>query len=200
MKRFWFGNILGVCLLMSGVSVNAQDKGNPPKDEAKSSPVATVGPQMKVQIVIAEYEKEKKVESLPYTLIVEAGDRGKLRVGSRVPVATTSARTSSAVEFQYIDIGTNIDCAVLPVQDGKFRLRLGFERSWVEGTAGTGVEKMAGGVKEHPELVFGQPIIHQEKVEDTFAMREGQTLEVFLAADPLNGRLVKLEVTLNILK
>ena len=189
MKRSMLFTILTVCLLALPFPAKGQEKGNAAKEESKTAPAVTVGAQVKMQVTVAEYEKDKKTESLPYTLIIDANHFGKLRVGSRVPIATGQN------QFQYVDVGTNIDCTVLPAQDGKFQVRLQFERSFVEGTTVIGVEKSEGS-----EKASRQPIIHQDKFDDTFAMHDGQTLDASVAADPVSGKLVKLEVTLTILK
>ena len=52
--------------------------------------VRTASP-LKVQIVFTEFEGDKKVKSLPYTMVFTAGSHrdaevAKLRVGSRIPV------------------------------------------------------------------------------------------------------------------
>ncbi len=46
---------------------------------------------VKVQLVLTRYQGDKKVGSLPYTLVVNAnGPRAQLRMGSQVPVPSTT--------------------------------------------------------------------------------------------------------------
>lgn len=198
MKRLIIGSFLGACILFLGVSARCQDKTSPPRDEAKSTELQHEGPQVKVQIVFAEYEGDKKVKSLPYSLLVQADRSGKLRVGSRVPVATGTDKGST--EFQYFDVGTNLDCSATPAQDGKYQLRLSLERSWVEGNVPVATEKSPTVSSEHNDSLFRRPITHQFKFDDTIFLRDGQTLEANLTTDPVSGKVIKVEVTLNVLK
>ena len=117
-------------LVMLTPILQAQDKPKPdekPVNEAQTTPIKAV-------IVFAEYEGDKRIKSLPYTLYIDApiasdwrGSMTKLRVGSRVPVYTGKDQTA------YYDVGTNIDACAIHTPDGRFRLGLNLERSWVEG-------------------------------------------------------------------
>lgn len=198
MKRLIIGSFLGACLLFLAIPGRCQDKPNPSKDEAKSTEVQPDGPQVKVQILFAEYEGDKKVKSLPYTMLVQANRTGKLRIGSRVPVATGGDK--GGLQFQYIDVGTNLDCSATPAQDGKYQLRLSLERSWVEGNVPVAMEKSPTPSAEHNDSLFRQPIIHQFRFDNTIFLRDGQTLETNFATDPVSGKVIKVEVTLNVLK
>jgi len=198
MKRIFISSLMVACLLMLGRTAVAQDKPNLPKDEGRSAAPFTVGPQVKVQFVFTEFEGERKVKSLPYTMVIDTSHNNKLRMGSRVPVAT--GKDNGAVQFQYFDVGTNLDCAAIAAQDGKYQLRLSLERSWVEGDVSITSEKVESQAKDHSDSIFRQPVIHQFKFEDTIVLRDGQTLETNYATDPLTGKVAKLEVTLNVVK
>lgn len=198
MKRLIISGFLGACLVLLGIPSQCQDKPNPPKDEAKSTEMQQEGPQVKVQIVFAEYEGDKKAKSLPYTLLIQTNRTGKLRIGSRVPVATGTDKGS--VQLQYLDVGTNLDCSATPAQDGKFQLRLSLERSWVEGNVSVAMEKSPTVSSEHNDSLFREPIIHQFRFDNTISLRDGQTLETNFATDPVSGKVIKVEVTLNVLK
>jgi len=69
----------------------------------------------KVVFLIYEVEDGKKINERTYTLPVTSVDGNPrdstMRVGTRVPIATTAATSDKAV-WQYIDIGLNIDCSV----------------------------------------------------------------------------------------
>jgi len=60
--------------------------------------VPEIGPPMttplKFQIVISRYQGEKQISSMPYTLSVNAGYRGNLRMGAKVPVMMITAVAS----------------------------------------------------------------------------------------------------------
>ena len=58
--------------------------------EKASEPTQPPTVPLKVQIVISRYEGDKKLSSLPYMLSVNAGRSASLRMGTKVPVASTS--------------------------------------------------------------------------------------------------------------
>ncbi len=196
MKTVLISSLIGACLLMLGGPVRGQDKSNPTKEEARSP--QPDGPVLKLQIVFAEYEGEKKTKSLPYTLLFDTNRTARLRVGSRVPVAT--GKDNGALQFQYIDIGTNLDCSAKPTPEGKYLVTMFLERSWVEGDVFVYTGAEASSPEKRQDNMFRQPIIHQTKFDNTIVMRDGQTAETNLAADPLNGRLIKVEATLSVVK
>src|ERR1700760_4742152 len=115
----------------------AQEKPKPGEYAKSFSP-------LKAQIVVTEFEGDKKVKSLPYTMVFTAGSHrdaevAKLRVGSRIPVYT-----GKEGGFQYIDIGTNLDCRAERMDDGRYALRLSLERSWVQDNVHFGEESTRG--------------------------------------------------------
>src|ERR1700739_2399156 len=101
-----------VALLLLGLLSpfsQAQDKA-----KVEDKPKAEVGATtpVKVQIVFIEFENEKKVKSLPYTMYMNAPDAPevripwvKMRVGSRVPVYTGGG--GSTGNMTYLDGGAH---------------------------------------------------------------------------------------------
>ena len=152
-------------------------------------------------MVFTEYEGDKKLKSLPYTFLVTTHTRdgrpeSKIRIGNRVPVYTGPGQNS----WQYVDIGTNIDSWAEGVGPGQYRVYLYLERSWIDGDKAVPVEGV-GGSSQNPDATrFPQPIIRQYKAELTPILKDGQSLETQLATDPLSGRVVKLEVSISVLK
>jgi type II secretory pathway component GspD/PulD (secretin) len=114
----------------------------------------------------------------------------KLRVGSRVPVLV-----GKDGNFQYVDIGTNLDCRAEHLEDGRYALRLSLERSWVQSSVrftGDDSTSASGG-----NSAINQPVIGQYKTDAYLLARDGQTVETTVATDPLSGKQLKIEVTLN---
>ncbi len=196
MKRIITGSFLGACLLILAAPVKPQDKPNPAKDESKSAEVRPEEPLVKVLIVFAEYEGDKKLKSLPYTMLIHSDRTSKTRIGSRVPVAT--GKDGGSVQFQYIDVGTNLDCSFESGKDGKYQLRMSLERSWVESNVALATENSPSA--EGGGGTFREPVIHQVKFDNTISLRDGQSLELNSATDPVSGKIIKVEVTLNIVK
>ncbi|HXM13900.1 MAG TPA: hypothetical protein VN933_01585 [Candidatus Eremiobacteraceae bacterium] len=185
---------LALLLLILGLAIPvpraaAQDKSN--DGAAGATP-------LKIQIVFTEADGDKKVKSMPYTMVfanatVRGPDVAKLRVGSRVPLYT--GKDSG---LQYIDVGTNLDCRAEKLDEGRYSLRLSLERSWVQADVQIPVEQSApvGGSPGQ----FKEPVIGQYKIDAVMIARVGQPVDTTTATDPITGRTLKIDVTLTVLK
>ncbi len=199
MKR----SMVSLMLLLFGVLSPyclAQDKQkaeDSQKTEARTTPV-------KLQIVFTEFEGDKKVKSLPYTLYINAPDAPewksssfvKLRVGSRVPVYTGGTTGN----MTYLDVGTNLDARAAYPSDGHLLLQMKIERSWVEGGVSVPVAKSDGSASEASSGHFQEPVIRQFVSEFDLKLREGQSVESTMATDPTSGKVLKVDVSFTIVK
>jgi hypothetical protein len=181
-----------VALLAFGFVAFGQEKGKsdtePPAAPVKVTPI-------KVSVTFVEFEGEKKIKSLPYTLVVVADGRppsSKLRMGSRVPVYTGKENG-----MQYLDVGSNIDCQAYRMPDNTFDLKLSLDRSWVEGDVAVPLER---GTSQSSASQFPEPVIRQFRSDLSLVLRDGQALESTFATDPLSGKVFKVEVSLNLVK
>jgi hypothetical protein len=185
---------LGVLtLLTAAFTLRAQDKV---KSEAKVPPAV-----LKVQVTITESEGEKKVVNLPYTFYMKAGEGGpaspwtKVRMGSRVPVYV-----GKDGGMQYIDVGTNIDARGFAGEDGRFDISLNLERSWVEGDVAVPMERPTGQPTDTHAGQFREPVIRQFKTELALTLKDGQSIQSTMATDPLSGKVLAINVTMNVVK
>lgn len=189
-----------VSLLLVGVLsplALAQDKS---KSDDKKPEIETT--PIKLQVVVTEYEGDKKTKNLPYVLYlnaphqpeVRAGGASRLRIGTRVPVYVGKS------EMQYMDIGSNIDARAAFPSDGQLLLILNLERSWTEGDVPVPVTKPEGSSEESTSGRFREPIIRSLRSELDLKLREGQTAETLVATDPQSGKVVKVEVSYSTLK
>ena len=187
-------------LLLSMLSpiVLAQDKskaGDKAGAEVQSTPI-------KVQILFAEFEGDKKVKSLPYSMYMNAPDSNefklggwvKFRIGTRLPIYVGKN------EMQYMDVGTNVDARSAYNNDGHVLLQIILERSWVEGEVSVPVTKSDTSLPDSSGGHFQEPIIRAFKSELDLKLREGQTVESTMATDPISGKVVKVEISFNVLK
>jgi hypothetical protein len=184
---------LVAALAMGTPWVSAQEK--PKSEDVAMEARQTETTPLKILVTVTEFEGDKKVKSLPYTMIVVADGRPPksiVKIGSRVPVYA-----GKEYGMQYVDIGTNIDCQASRTKDNKFDIRLILERSWVEGNVTVAVDP-ATSLQSSGQ--FPEPILRQFKSELSLTLRDGQTLESSFATDPLSGKVFKMEVSLNILK
>jgi len=140
---------------------------------------------------------------LPYTLSVNAGSRATLRMGAKVPVMMITAPTTpfkgadgNAVPavgpVQYRDVGTNIDCIVMrPTEDGRFQVELTFDDSSVYG------EGLAPGTNAP---AAGNPSFRSFRASDSLMLKDGQTAQFTTATDKVSGDVIKVDVTLTVVK
>jgi len=184
---------LVAALAMGTPWVSAQEK---PKTEDVAMEARQPEPTpLKISVTFTEFEGDKKVKSLPYTMVVVADGRSPksvVKMGSRVPVYA-----GKEYGMQYVDVGTNIDCQASRTKDNKFDIRLSLERSWVEGNVAVPVYP---GTSLQSSGQFPEPILRQFKSELSLTLRDGQTVESSFATDPLSGKVFKAEVSLNIVK
>ena len=118
--------LLAVATLTATAQESQKGTGGQTTDEHMPAPTP-----LRVQVVFAEYDGEKKVSSLPYTFTVNADERqarpgwhgSQIRNGARIPISTGKD------QFIYIDIGTNVDCSAHLQEDGHYKLQLTLERS-----------------------------------------------------------------------
>jgi hypothetical protein len=174
----------------------AQDKEKAAGEPKPTQTEKTVTP-LRVQVVFTEFEGEKKIASLPYTFLVNADDRGSqaaVRMGLRVPIETSS--NTGVKQFQYQDVGTNIDGRAEKADDGRFVLRLNVERSSVYLPGTEGKPAGIGG----SEISGAQPIVQQFRTQVNLLIRDGQTIQSTVATDPFTGHVTKVDVTLNVVK
>ena len=142
---------------------------------------------VKVQVVIARYEGDKKVSSLPYTMSVTANtnERASIRMGSQVPVPSTNTATTPPVTtYQYMNVGTSIDARATLMDDGRFSVVVSIEDSSVS-------ERRASAAL---------PTLRSFTTQNTVLLKDGQTGQFTAAADKTTGEVVKVDVTLTVEK
>jgi len=175
----------------------------PAKNDAHADSKAEARPvkvtPLKIQVVLTEFDGDKKVKSFPYAFMVDS-DRNsyqftKMRIGAKVPVYT--GKDSGT---QYIDVGTNIDCRATRGDAGTFRVELVIERSWVESEVLIPLPKGTADDKSDSPGQFKQPVIRQFKTEMEASLADGQSAEITHATDPLSGQMLKIEVSLAVVK
>jgi hypothetical protein len=166
--------------------------------EMKKTPVP-----LKVGVVVTELDGAKKISSLPYTFYVNTDDSGRgstssVRVGLRVPVATGSGGAGAvSTQFQYMDIGTNLDCAASSTGDGRFKLYLSVDRSYLTGSDDKKTPGLAG---DGVSISSGNPIVQHFSSSYNLVIRDGQTIEATSTTDPITGRVLQISVTTNVVK
>lgn len=92
----------------SSSSLRAQE-GNKPASEADRPKVdhpVKPGQAYRVDFAISELADGKKINTRHYSMLLNSGPWSQIKIGTRIPV------TSGVGTYQYLDVGTNIDCEV----------------------------------------------------------------------------------------
>ena len=174
--------------------VSAQEKPRAEDSPADARVVETT--PLRVSVTFTEFEGDKKVKSLPYSMVVIADGRppkSVLKIGSRVPVYTGKENG-----MQYLDVGSNLECQAFRTKDNRFDIKLDLDRSWVEGDVPVPVDR--GTSSQSSPGQFPEPIVRQFRSALSLTLRDGQTIESMFATDPLSGKVLKAEVSLTVVK
>lgn len=154
---------------------------------------------LRVQLVLSKYQGEKKISSLPYQFIVNSEDpRGALiRMGIEVPVMVAGGASTT---YNWRNVGTSIDCSATSDREvgGRFKLQFSVEQSSlysVSGEKGSG----ASGTRDVP-VSSDAPLFRSFKANFSALMRDGESSQYTSVPDPVNGEVIKVDVTLGVVK
>jgi hypothetical protein len=193
----------GVIALQLGVvPIHAQNAAQPaaPASPAAPAALADVLP-LKVVVTLSRFDGDRRVSSLPYTLSVNANTVGgrdstaNLRMGTQVPVPTAlftpTASTSGKdtvkppAPFTYHDVGTNIDLMVRRMDAERFFL---------------GVTVSDSSVVDDKAKSAVSPSFRTFSISNQVVLKDGQSTQFSTAPDKVTGEIVKIDVSLNIVK
>lgn len=212
-------SIVGAAVVALGLVAQGRAQENPNPASAKSDAAktedaqkverrtsqdlrCTPGAALRVQVVITRLQDEKKQASLPYTFVVSArpsqscpSSRVRMRMGIDTPVPVVSVDASDpakpkSTSIQYRNVGTNIDCGADDLGDGRFRLGLAVENS----------SALPSRERTLPGELSGYPLFRRLEISLDPILRDGQSAQTVTSTDPVTGEVVKVDVTLNVVK
>jgi hypothetical protein len=189
---------------LGGGDVRAQ--AQPP-----SQPAAAKKPNvpLQVQVVMSRYQGEKKISSVPYMLSVNTSAPpgpirpSQLKMGSMVPIMspaganerpTSEGATGAPAagrSFNYQNIGTQIDCSAMSTDDGRFEVYVAIEDNSIYVD-----DQVVKGVSKGSE----PPILRSFRSSNQVILRDGQSTQFTAATDRISGEVIRVDVTLNIVK
>jgi hypothetical protein len=111
----------------------------------------------------------------------------QVRTGSQVPIVSgAAAPNTDKYNFQYIDVGTNVDVTVKTTENGRFNLILQFQDR-------SATDKVPlGGIM--------QPVLRNFQSTGSFILKDGESKQWVAASDKASGEMLKIDVTLNVEK
>jgi hypothetical protein len=153
--------------------------------------ITTRGTPLRLQIVFARYQGDTKLSSLPYTLALNSDERpSRVRMGIQVPIQMKD----TPGQMSYRDVGNNLDCSAGSSTDGRFRVACVLEQSSVYTT---GPDRPA--TQGNPPI-SSLPILRTFRAEAALMLRDGQTGQYTTATDPVSGEVLKIDMTLHVVK
>jgi hypothetical protein len=157
-----------------GAIVRSQEAAQPPK------PAVQPPPTVKVDITLTRSNGNKTLSNLPYSLYAAQGNPAILRLGSQVPIVNPAGPVS------YQDVGSNIDCRVTLLADGRYQLNLSLDDSSLsEGTTpGSSTP----------------PVIRSYRITTMLVLRNGEATPFNVATDKVSGDTIRAQVTVTALK
>ncbi|MGD8894509.1 MAG: hypothetical protein PVJ73_00590 [Acidobacteriota bacterium] len=198
--------ILAAGVLVAGAAV-AEDVPPPPA-LGPATPVPST--QLRVEVVIARYEGERQVASIPNSFLLAAYPRdtpagkhpkSELKMGVEVPIPVTTFAAASGekggtlappTSFQYRNVGTNIECRAREIGSGRFEIVLWLDSSTVY--AGADAERAAY------EGQGARTMFRTFNVTLRPLLRDGESVETVASADPVTGEVVKVNVSMEVVK
>ena len=190
------------------ISSGGTSSAQPPAAQASSPQKPAQNVPLEVQVVIARYQGEKRISSLPYVLSLKSslgsagfrqpGQGAQLRLGSRVPIRTqvvTPAAdgkpATTTNSFSYENVGMNIDAGAIALEDGRFEVTITINESSV--VTDPQDLKATPGMSDYP-------VFRSYQSTNTFFVKDGQTAQFTAATDRVSGEVVRVEVRLRVLK
>ncbi len=187
-----FQIIIAASLTLAPFSASGQTR----EPVAQAAPFQRPGPitPLKIEIVVSRYQGDKKISSLPYTLAVNANDGtilpdgrfsaysvARLRTGAKVPVATLASPKESPGQAP---MGPGTYQAI-------FRVDISIEDTsmYPDGQTARGAQKLND-----------IPSFRTFQLSNTVILKEGQSTQFSAAADRISGELIKVDVTLTVMK
>jgi hypothetical protein len=197
--------VTAIAIVIAATVVSAQNPPPPQPVQEQPAPGSARGTRapaipLEIQIVVARYQGEKRVSSMPYVMAVNAnGERASLNMGADVAIPSSTftpndpAKSQPFISFNYRSIGTSIVCgAVTTSEEGRFEVNISVDDSSVY----LKEDSVAGA----PSSVTNMPAFRSFKSRNTLLLRNGQTRQYTAATDRVSGETIRIDVTLKVVK
>jgi type II secretory pathway component GspD/PulD (secretin) len=196
-------NRLSVMVVIAALATTGVARGQAPPPQPAAGSVVQKGTRpvipLDVQVVIARYQGDKRVSSVPYLLAVNANSSGvaQLNIGSEVPVQSTTFQpvgdnkiSQPLRSYNYKQVGTSISSSAQSTEDGRFELEMSIDESSL------GVNAFDTQGAPATEL----PVFRSFKARNKLLLRDGQSRQFTAATDRISGETIRIEVTLTVVK
>jgi hypothetical protein len=184
------GMVLGMMFLAVGaIAQEAAPAEMATSDQAKEKKISqrpVTG--YKLEFILSEIENGKKINVRSYSMLAQDdGALNKLRIGARVPVPESPFTQGNLTQYQFHDIGVNIDCR-LQQRDSDLLMDTTIDASNISQPG------MSGDSTHLP------PIVHNLRAEIRSVITPGKQTVLTNMDDPTTKIAFEIEVTATKLK
>jgi len=168
-------------LVAAGPGARAQDSARPEPQAAEKLP----GKRLRVQFVETRQQGEATTASRPWSLLLHAdAGRARLFIGTQAAI-TWNEKDGPTTIFKNVGVTAEVTVTTLP--DGRFAVDGWFEASQRR--------RMPTGPGEAP-VTAGNPILQAVQAQARLTLREGETVPIASAVDPVTGEVVRIDLAL----
>lgn len=197
MKRCTVGvSILTLACGMASPVVAQAVPANPAESEVAQTPGPQQAPAtVRVQLVLSRYQGDRKVASIPYVVLTRTGGpKASLRMGVEVPIAVASDASGGTTSFNYRNVGTNIDLQADAPVGSLYPVQIRLENSSIHRKADD------ASPAQDPVIAQERPMFRTFSVQLWLVLRDGQSVQTVASTDPITGEVVRIDVTLSVVK
>ena len=205
-KSLLFGTVVLAIAITSAPAVLSA--GGAPQAPAAAKPPELATVPVRVDVTLSRYQGDKKTSSLPFSLYASAGPQMRsqvsMRMGIDVPIGTVTSNESrttpngqatrttgtNSTTTEYRNVGTNIDSYVIRTDDTHYSVYVSVNDSSIY--TADGDAKTLKGADSSAFRTFS--------TSNTVVLRDGQTLLFGTGTDKVSGEVLKIEVTLTVIK
>jgi hypothetical protein len=179
--------ILGISLILScgGARVFAQTDTPTPK--ASETKIETAPTTYRLTYTLTEMDGSKRLGTQHFSMTVNPGKNGRIRLGSKVPVATASSKpeNQTVTQFQYVDVGLNISARLREIA-ACVSLDSSVEQTSVS--------------EEQSTVGRNDPVIRQARLENTALLTPGKPVMLGSLDVPGSTRHLDVEVVIEVVR
>ena len=173
----------GLCPARAQDQSKDESKKETPAQTAKAQPVQPY----RLDFAFNELSDGKIVNTRHYSMNLTAGESNEIKIGTRVPVTSASSPGTDVVQYQYLDVGTNI-WAQLREHGDEWVLVVRSEISNLDTTS------------DSPHFAAAAPVVRQIKISGSTLLVVGKPILIGSMDDPNSKRQFQMEVTVTKLR
>ncbi|HEX4154064.1 MAG TPA: hypothetical protein VHY48_00495 [Acidobacteriaceae bacterium] len=159
-------------ILAVALAVGLLAPGARAQNSANAGAAQTAPKSYRLVWTITDVDNGKTVGTQHYSMMVFTGLQTSMKMGSKIPVATGTYNGSSKdgmeTQFQYLDVGLNINASVFDVSPGMASSRLRLTSKIEQSSAAVEDERTIAGVRE--------PVVRQAVLEGSSLITPGKPL------------------------